>query len=117
MGAVRNIVATMIGTRIATEAKSTGLIGVVAGLAATRVIARSPLGALVVGGGYIAHKLLQKKQKADLIDPQNATGDKELVKGSGNIPALPALKRAHSKTAPAPVIAPAKKNATLTEGP
>ena len=79
MGAFRNIAATMVGTRIAAEAKSTGLIGVVAGLAVTRIMARSPLGALVIGGGYIAHKLLQKKQKVDLVGPHDAAIDDGLV--------------------------------------
>ena len=72
MGIIGKAAATIIGTRIAADSGKSGLFGVAAGMLATRVIARSPLGALVVGGAYVAHKLLKKKREVDALGPHGA---------------------------------------------
>jgi hypothetical protein len=72
MGMFTKIAATMIGTRIAADSGKSGFLGVAAGMLATRVIARSPMGALLVGGTYVAHKLLQKKREIDTLGPHGA---------------------------------------------
>lgn len=72
MGISTKAAATIIGTRIAADTGKSGLLGVAAGMLATRVIARSPVGALLVGGTYVAHKLLQKKREVDALGPHGA---------------------------------------------
>lgn len=73
MGMFRKVAATVIGTRIAADSgKSSGVLGLVAGMAATRIISRSPMGALLLGGGYVAHKLLKKKREIDTLGPHGA---------------------------------------------
>ncbi|MGK2909803.1 MAG: hypothetical protein ACSLE1_08400 [Sphingobium sp.] len=72
MGIIGKAAATIIGTRIAADSGKSGLFGVAAGMLATRVIARSPIGALVVGGAYVAHKLLKKKREVDALGPHGA---------------------------------------------
>ncbi|RVT43879.1 hypothetical protein [Sphingobium algorifonticola] len=77
MSIFRKVAATVIGTRIAADTgKSSGVLGLVAGMAATRIIARSPMGALLLGGGYVAHKLLKKKREIDAFGP-HATATKD----------------------------------------
>ncbi|AUW56832.1 hypothetical protein C1T17_00815 [Sphingobium sp. SCG-1] len=72
MGIFTKAAATIIGTRIAADTGKSGFLGVAAGMLATRVIARSPIGALLVGGTYVAHKLLQKKREVDALGPHGA---------------------------------------------
>lgn len=72
MGIITKLAATMIGTRIAADSGKSGLLGVAAGMLATRVIARSPMGAVLVGGSYLAHKLWKKKQEVDALGPHGA---------------------------------------------
>lgn len=66
------IAGAVIGTRIAAESGKAGLLGAVAGMVATRVIARSPVGAAMIGGAYVAHKLWQKKRQIDKVGPHAA---------------------------------------------
>ncbi|PZU59079.1 MAG: hypothetical protein DI547_07525 [Sphingobium sp.] len=69
MGMLGKIATTIIGTRVAAEAGKAGLVGAAAGMVATRIITRSPIGALAVGGAYVAHKLWQKKKAIDAKGP------------------------------------------------
>lgn len=73
------VATTIIGTRIAAESGKAGLLGAAAGMIATRVIARSPIGALAIGGAYIAHKLWQKKKQIDAKGPHEAAVKDGLV--------------------------------------
>lgn len=82
MGLIRKAAATIIGTRIAADSGKSGFLGVAAGMLATRVIARSPIGALLVGGTYVAHKLWKKKQEVDALGPHGAAVKDGLVKPS-----------------------------------
>jgi hypothetical protein len=63
------IATTIVGTRIAAETGKAGLVGTAIGMVATRIVTRSPMGALMVGGAYIAHKLIQKKRQIDREGP------------------------------------------------
>lgn len=72
MGMLGKIAGTIIGTRIAAETGKAGLMGAAAGMVAARVIARSPVGAAVIGGAYVAHKLWQKKKQIDKVGPHAA---------------------------------------------
>lgn len=80
MGMLGKIATTMVGTRIAAETGKAGLLGVAAGMIATRVIARSPMGALALGGAYVAHKLFLKKREIDAKGPHQAAVDDGLAK-------------------------------------
>jgi uncharacterized membrane protein YeaQ/YmgE (transglycosylase-associated protein family) len=81
MGMLGKIATTIIGTRIAAETGKAGLVGAAAGMIATRIITRSPMGALAVGGAYVAHKLLQKKREIDRKGPHQAAVDDGLADG------------------------------------
>jgi hypothetical protein len=103
------IATTIIGTRIAAEAGKAGLLGAAAGMVATRVIARSPIGALAIGGAYVAHKLWQKKKQIDAKGPHEAAVEDGLVK-EGERPLSFASRRAsYRKARPAKPKAPVRR--------
>ncbi|WP_336964474.1 hypothetical protein [Sphingobium aquiterrae] len=84
------IASTIIGTRIAAESGKAGLLGAAAGMVATRVITRSPIGALAIGGAYVAHKLWQKKKQIDAKGPHEVAVEDGLVKkGQPPLSAIP----------------------------
>lgn len=69
------IATTLIGTRIAAETGKAGLLGTAAGMIATRIITRSPVGAMAIGGAYVAHRLWRKKREIDAKGPHQAALD------------------------------------------
>jgi hypothetical protein len=80
MGMLGKVATTIIGTRIAAESGKAGLIGTAVGMLATRLIARSPAGAIAIGGAYVAHKLWQKKKQIDKEGAHQAAIEDGLVK-------------------------------------
>lgn len=74
------VATTIIGTRIAAESGKAGLIGTAVGMLATRLIARSPAGAVAIGGAYVAHKLWQKKRQIDKEGARQTAIEDGLVK-------------------------------------
>lgn len=98
------IATTIIGTRIAAETGKAGLVGAAAGMLATRVLTRSPLGAIAIGGAYVAHKLWQKKKDIDKKGPHEAAVDDGLVtdgqRRNGRPPRFPLKTRAYRKARP-----------------
>lgn len=90
MGMLGKVATTIIGTRIAAESGKAGLVGAAVGMVATRVLARSPAGAIAIGGAYVAHKLWQKKQQIDKKGPHQAAVEDGLAKPSD----VPVGKRA-----------------------
>ena len=59
------LVAGALGSRIAEQSGKSGALGAIGGLVANRIIKRSPLGAVVIGGAWVAHKLYKRKQERD----------------------------------------------------
>ena len=59
------VIAGAIGSRIAEKSGNSGVLGAAAGLVANRIIRRSPIGAIAVGGAYLAHKLWKHKKMRD----------------------------------------------------
>ncbi len=57
------LIGGVMGARIAENAGKSGALGGVAGYVASRVIRRSPIGALVVGGAWLGHKLYKRNQE------------------------------------------------------
>ncbi|MGD9811960.1 MAG: hypothetical protein AB7U35_11615 [Sphingobium sp.] len=57
------IVGSVMGARIAENAGKSGAIGGVAGYVASRLVRRSPIGALVLGGAWLGHKLYKRNQE------------------------------------------------------
>jgi hypothetical protein len=63
---IGKILGGVMGARIAENAGKAGALGGVAGYVATRVIKRSPIGALVLGGAWLGHKLYKRNQERKL---------------------------------------------------
>jgi len=57
------VFAGFIGARVAETAGKSGLLGAATGLVISRVARRSPLGALVIGGAWLGHKLYKRNQE------------------------------------------------------
>lgn len=57
--------ATLVATRVAAATGKKGVVGLIAGMGAKRLIMRYPVGALVVTGAYMAGKLYEAKREAD----------------------------------------------------
>lgn len=57
------VVAGAIGSRIAEQSGKSGVLGAAAGLVVNRVVRRSPVGALAVGGVWLGHKLYKRHQE------------------------------------------------------
>lgn len=102
MGMLTKIAATVIGTRVAAATGKSGLLGVAAGALASRVITRSPVGALVIGGAYLGHKIWSKKKDIDAKGPhQTAVEDGAVKPGEHPLQEIEAKEAAQ-----APVAAP-----------
>ncbi|WHO38643.1 hypothetical protein PMI04_019220 [Sphingobium sp. AP49] len=57
--------ATVVAARVAADTGKKGVIGLIAGAGAKRLIMRYPVGAMVVTGAYLAGKLYEAKREAD----------------------------------------------------
>lgn len=57
--------ATLVATRVAASTGKKGVVGLLAGMGAKRVIMRYPAGALLVSGAYLVGKLFETKQEID----------------------------------------------------
>ncbi|MCB2015284.1 MAG: hypothetical protein R3E11_08065 [Sphingobium sp.] len=57
------VVGGFMGSRIAERAGQSGALGASAGIVASRFVRRSPIGALVVGGAWLGHKLYKRNQE------------------------------------------------------
>ncbi|WP_176590775.1 hypothetical protein [Sphingobium sp. EM0848] len=57
--------ATVVAARVAADTGKKGVIGLLAGMGAKRLIMRYPAGALFVTGAYMAGKLYEAKREAD----------------------------------------------------
>ncbi|MFC3443027.1 hypothetical protein ACFOKF_17795 [Sphingobium rhizovicinum] len=57
--------ATVVAARVAADTGKKGVIGLLAGAGAKRLIMRYPAGALLVTGAYMAGKLYEAKREAD----------------------------------------------------
>ncbi len=62
---VARVGATVVAARVAAATGKKGVVGMVAGVGAKRVIMRHPAGALFVAGAYMAGKLYEAKREAD----------------------------------------------------
>lgn len=62
---IGKIITGIVGSRIAEKSGNSGILGAAAGVVAGRIVKRSPLGAVVVGGAYVAHKLWKHKKMRD----------------------------------------------------
>ncbi|KKW92147.1 MULTISPECIES: hypothetical protein [Sphingobium] len=68
--------ATVVAARVAADTGKKGVIGLLAGMGAKRLIMRYPAGALFVTGAYMAGKLYEAKREADRKRKTNALPDK-----------------------------------------
>ena len=57
--------AAVVAARVAASTGKKGVVGLVAGLGAKRLIMRYPLGALLVTGAYLAGKAYETKREVD----------------------------------------------------
>jgi hypothetical protein len=57
------ILGGVLGARIAERSGNSGLVGAAAGYVASRVVRRSPVGALVVGGLWLGKKLYSRNKE------------------------------------------------------
>jgi hypothetical protein len=64
-GIIGKVVSNAVGSRIGTAMNGAGPLGAVAGMVATRLVKRSPVGAVIVGGAWVVHKLYLRKKERD----------------------------------------------------
>lgn len=62
---VARVGATVVAARVAADTGKKGVVGLIAGMGAKRLIMRFPAGALFVTGAYMAGKLYEAKREAD----------------------------------------------------
>lgn len=60
---IGKVVGGVLGSRIAEKSGQSGALGAAAGLYASKFVKRSPIGALVVGGAWLGHKLYKRSQE------------------------------------------------------
>lgn len=63
---IGKIVGGVMGSRIAEHSGKSGMLGAAAGLVASKFVRRSPIGALIVGGAWLGHKLYKRNQERQL---------------------------------------------------
>lgn len=64
------VVGSVLGASIAEKSGKSGFLGGVAGLLAGRIIRRSPMTALLVGGAWLGHKLYRRDQERQANAPK-----------------------------------------------
>lgn len=57
------VMGSVMGARIAENSGKSGALGAAAGYVASRLVRRSPIGALMVGGAWLGHKLYKRNQE------------------------------------------------------
>lgn len=57
------VVGGVIGARIAENSGKSGALGAAAGYVVSRIVRRSPVGALMIGGAWLGHKLYKRDQE------------------------------------------------------
>lgn len=57
------VVGGIIGSTIAEQSGRSGLLGGAAGVVLSRIVRRSPMGALMIGGAWVGHKLYRRNQE------------------------------------------------------
>ena len=62
---VARVGATVVAARVAADTGKKGVIGLLAGMGAKRLIMRHPMGTLFVTGAYMAGKVYEAKREAD----------------------------------------------------
>lgn len=67
--------ATVVAARVAADTGKKGIVGLLAGAGAKRLIMRYPAGALFVTGAYMAGKLFEAKRAADRKKTQKLLTD------------------------------------------
>jgi hypothetical protein len=68
--------ATIVAARVAADTGKKGIVGLVAGAGAKRLIMRYPAGALFVTGAYMAGKIFEAKRSVDAKRKQKLLTDK-----------------------------------------
>ena len=63
---IGKLVGGMMGSRIAEKSGNSGMMGAAAGLLASSFVRRSPIGALIIGGAWLGHKLYKRNQERKL---------------------------------------------------
>lgn len=64
------VVGSVLGASIAEKSGKSGLLGGAAGLIATRILRRSPMTALLVGGAWLGHKLYRRNREREANVPK-----------------------------------------------
>ena len=91
------LVGGVIGARVAENAGKSGKLGAAAGYVASRVIKRSPIGALVIGGAWLGHKLYKRDQERKFeAAANNAKPVKAVEPVTPNEPVAPEVPSAAS---------------------
>ncbi|MBP8671367.1 MAG: hypothetical protein IT554_07705 [Sphingomonadaceae bacterium] len=60
---IGKLIGGMLGSSIAEKSGKSGAMGAMAGLLASNFVRRSPIGALVIGGAWLGHKLYKRNQE------------------------------------------------------
>lgn len=69
---IGKIVGGVLGSTIAERSGRSGLLGGAAGLVMSRIVRRSPMGALMIGGAWVGHKLYKRNQERKFEAAANA---------------------------------------------
>ena len=65
------LVSGVVGSSIAAQSGKSGALGAAAGLVVNRIVKRSPLTALVIGGVWVARKLHKRSQERQALEQAN----------------------------------------------
>ena len=76
---IGKVVGGVLGTRIAEKSGQSGALGAAAGLYASKFVKRSPIGALVIGGAWLGHKLYKRNQERKLEAAANAAKPAKVI--------------------------------------
>jgi hypothetical protein len=67
------LVGGMLGSRIAERSGQSGMMGAAAGLLASNFVRKSPIGALIIGGAWLGHKLYKRSKERELDGAADAS--------------------------------------------
>lgn len=83
------MIGSVIGAHLAEQTGRSGILGGAAGMMASRLVRRSPIGALLVGGAWVGHKLYQRNKERKFDEAANKARPAKVAKADSAATAEP----------------------------
>ena len=91
---IGKVLGGVLGSRIAEKSGQSGALGAAAGFFTSKFVRRSPIGAPVIGGAWLGHKLYQRHQEREMEQAALAAKPVKMAQPKSTPTAKPAADEA-----------------------